>query len=100
MLRYTFVLAVVAGCYDDPRPACAFLCSEDQTCPADYACAPDGWCKRDDVSPEFVCDPQQPGIDATAIDAPALDAPAPDAPPDDASLLDAATDAPFDAPTD
>lgn len=42
--RTALVLAVIAGCYDAPKPACGFRCGPSAACPADYACADDGLC--------------------------------------------------------
>ena len=49
LLLATLSLAAVAltsGCYDTPKPTCAFLCGDDGACPDGYSCAGDGWCKR------------------------------------------------------
>lgn len=92
---------VATGCYDAPRPSCAFLCTGNTACPEGYTCAADGWCKRDDVAPTFACETVT--VDAAVADAPdvdaAIDAPDVDAPDVDAAP-DAPTDAPIDAPTD
>ena len=94
--------ALGAGCYDTPRPSCAFLCGTDQACPGGYTCAADGWCKRDDLPATFTCDTAGP--DAATVDGPAPDAPDVDAPDVDAAVdgpdVDAGTDAPTDAPVD
>ena len=58
-----FWLAVLVGstllatgsCYTTPKPECAFLCGEAESCPDGYSCAGDGWCKRDDVPTTFDC---------------------------------------------
>jgi hypothetical protein len=101
---------MIHGCFDRPRPACAFWCGEDSACPDGYRCASDQWCKREDVADGFECGPGPaadasppaldagpgmdgaPGLDAApAIDAaPGLDAAAPDAAAPDAAAPDAA----------
>lgn len=64
------VAASVGACFDKPEPACALLCGGDGSCPDGYSCRGDGWCKRDDVADDLVCE-----IDASASqDAPAVDA--------------------------
>lgn len=103
----SFVLAAVASvavtaCYDTPRPACAFLCGTDSSCPDGYFCATDGWCKSTGTADNLVCEPG--AIDAAVQDtatpdAPDIDAGLPDASEPDAAI-DAAIDAPVDAPTD
>jgi hypothetical protein len=40
--------AALAGCFDPPRPGCAFSCARDGRCPSGYSCATDGVCHRDD----------------------------------------------------
>src|SRR5688500_4585813 len=81
------VLIGAAGCYETPKPECAFRCAAQPECAPGYVCAADGWCKRDDVAATFDCDPggQVDGatidssgetIDAQVIDA---DPAAPDA---------------------
>jgi hypothetical protein len=91
------LLALTGGCYDTPRPACAFFCGADGACPDGYRCAGDGWCKRMDVADGFVCA-------ALPDAAPSRDAPGPapsDAAASDASPVDAAPVDPADAmPTD
>lgn len=106
--RAAAVAAVVlglgaAGCFETPKPSCAFLCGNDQSCPGGYTCASDGWCKLDGVGDGFVCDGV--AIDATPADAPVADAPVADAPADappeiDATEIDAEVDAPVDAAID
>jgi hypothetical protein len=74
------------GCFDRPKPECAFLCGADNACPDGYSCAADNWCKRTDVSPTFDCTGGV--VDANTTDAP----PTPDAPiTPDAAPADAAT---------
>lgn len=106
-MRFAVVL-ILAGlfssaCYDPPRPACAFLCGTDSSCPSAYYCATDGWCKRESVPDSFVCDVAS--VDASVADAPVADAPVVDAPElidadVDATELDAPIDADIDAPVD
>jgi hypothetical protein len=71
------LVALAGGCFEAPQPPCAFLCGEGNVCPDGYACAPDGWCKRDDVAPNFSCGAAP--SDAAVIDAVSIDAtPLPD----------------------
>ena len=82
----------LAGCYETPRPACAFACSADGDCPDGYSCRADTWCKLDDVADDFECAPTLP--DAAASDAGGTTADAsPDASAPDAAPADAAADA-------
>ena len=83
LVSICFSSLLVVGCFDAPKPACAFLCGDDNACPDGYACAGDGWCKRDGVDPSFMCDDVVlPPIDAdTTPDAIAVA---------DASVVDAA----------
>ena len=111
LLGFAFSAVVATGCYDTPQPQCAFLCGAADACPDGYSCATDGWCKRDGVPDNFVC--EGPGvIDAAVADAATIDAApdidadpnAPDAGPD-AATPDAAPDpdgppAPIDAAPD
>ncbi|HUH05810.1 MAG TPA: hypothetical protein VML75_27665 [Kofleriaceae bacterium] len=101
-----------SGCFDRPKPECAFLCGEGDACPDGYACATDGWCKRVGVDPTFDCtggpvadasvtdgQPADAAVDASVIDAPptpdastpdaTVDAMPPDADPPDADPPDA-----------
>jgi len=52
VLRLLVVLAAAAvalpACFSPRQPACAFSCVTDGLCPADYHCADDGVCHRDD----------------------------------------------------
>lgn len=88
--------AVLHGCFDRPKPACAFWCGDDGSCPDGYRCATDQWCKRNDIFDDFECGPgPAPGdIDASPDDVDAapggLDAaPGGDAAPADAAPADA-----------
>jgi hypothetical protein len=101
--------AIIAGCYEIPRPACGFLCGPGGACPDGYSCAADMYCHQNGTAPDLVCAhadaalPLDAAPDAApdaAIDAlpdAAIDA-APDAPPD--AAIDAAPDAPPDAAID
>ncbi len=104
LLRGALALLAVAlpGCYDTPRPECAFACSADGDCPGGYSCRADTWCKRDDIPDDFECAPPLPdaassdagGTTADASpDGSAPDAAPADAAPPDASSLDASPDA-------
>lgn len=75
--------AIIAACYEIPRPACGFLCGPADACPDGYSCAADMYCHRNDTPSDLMC---------TRADAPL---PA-DANPDGASA-DATIDAPIDA---
>lgn len=100
------LVLALAGCYETPKPACAFGCGQDGACPSGYSCRADGWCKLTDVSDDFVCAPPVPDSappspdgsvdasladagDAGDLDAAAFDAAPFDAPPPDASAADA-----------
>jgi hypothetical protein len=37
-------LLLGAGCFETPKPACAFLCGSDGACPDGYQCQPDKVC--------------------------------------------------------
>ena len=81
----------LAGCYETPKPACAFACARDGACPDGYACDPQ----------DQICHRQLAGGALEACDPPFVDAAPPDARPIDASPIDASPiDAPTDAPTD
>ncbi len=82
-----------ASCYTTPKPECAFLCGEADSCPDGYSCATDGWCKRDDVPSTFDCIGNT--VDAFVADT----AVSIDAPPDDAQI-DAAGDGDGDGDDD
>jgi hypothetical protein len=78
LLLFVFL---AAGCYETPRPECAFHCGPEGDCPEGYGCQSDGWCKRVDVPDDFECAPPVPDA-----------APIPDAGPDagvDAAVPDA-----------
>jgi hypothetical protein len=93
-------LAAVAGCYDTPRPPCAFSCGQGGACPDGYSCRADDWCKRDDLSDDLACGPPRPDGAAPAPDASTddggdggepADAALFDAPPPDAASADASS---------
>jgi hypothetical protein len=82
MLRTCLALftcaCLLASCYSTPNPECAFLCGEADSCPDNYSCATDGWCKRNDITPDYDCmgtTVDAPVVDTTPlIDAPTIDA--------------------------
>lgn len=80
----------LAGCYQTPRPACAFACARDGSCPTGYACDPQ----------DQICHLQLPGDGLEACERPFVDAAAIDAATDAAVVVDAPTDAPTDAAID
>ena len=83
--------ALVGGCYETPKPACAFACARDDlACPEGYECDPQ----------DQICHRQLPGGGLEACDQPFLDAAGIDAPTIDASPIDAGVDAPIDASPD
>ncbi len=83
------LLAVGAtGCYDTPKPACAFACGRDGSCPDGYGCDPQ----------DQICHLQLPGGGLEACDHPFVDAAIVDAGTD--APVDAGADAPVDAPVD
>ena len=81
MLRTCLALltsaCLLGSCYSTPNPQCAFLCGEANSCPDNYSCATDGWCKRNDINPDFDC--MGTTVDARVVDAPIIDAPIIDA---------------------
>ena len=84
-------LAPGAGCYETPKPACAFACARDGSCPTGYACDPQ----------DQICHRELPGGGLEACDQPFRDAAAIDAGPEAADAsVDAPTDAATDAPPD
>jgi hypothetical protein len=89
LLRAALIAALLASCYDTPRPECAFLCGEGSACPDGYECASDGWCKRSDVDPSFVCEVDDGDDDAAVNDAATGDGPTGDAPTGDGGATDA-----------
>ena len=109
----SLVLALT-GCYETPRPNCAFACgpAPDFACPDGYACQDDNIChlmRSDNRIAE--CDPEidassgidssLPILDAADVDAPPVDASPADASPADAAPIDARPpDANVDATVD
>jgi len=99
--------AIVAACYEVPRPDCGFVCGPDSACPDSYTCASDHRCHRIGAPSTLVCstpDASLPHPDCCANDAAAdgsLDASA-DAMDDAAvdAMDDAAVDAAVDAMDD
>jgi hypothetical protein len=88
-----------AGCFNAPKPNCAFLCGDGNACPEDYMCSTvDNRCHLLVGTELATCEDPIPGIDAAIIDASTIDAPvfdaAPDAPP---GTPDAQPDAHIDA---
>ena len=82
-----------AGCYETPKPACAFACARDGSCPDGYACDPQ----------DQICHLQLPGGGLEACDPPFVDARIVDAPIDATVIdapIDAGTDAAVDGPVD
>jgi hypothetical protein len=67
--------AMLAACYDVPRPDCGFVCGPGGVCPEGYSCASDNRCHRDGAPADLTC-----------------------ATPDAALPIDAAVDVPIDAP--
>jgi hypothetical protein len=82
-----FVL-VLAGCYQTPKPACAFLCGADDACPDGYQCSDDdNRCHLVEAGGGLAaCTDSLPDDAATTIDAPVSE---PDATPLDAASADA-----------
>jgi hypothetical protein len=90
--------AIVAACYDIPRPACGFFCGPDGECPEGYICASDRACHRIGSPDNLMCRSPDamlpidaaPEVPDSAIDAtvkPALEA-VPGAPEATGALLD------------
>jgi hypothetical protein len=93
------------GCFNAPKPNCAFLCGESDSCPEDYMCSPaDGRCHLVVEGVPATCEdalPSDAGADAIPADAdltPDADLPdastlpdarLPDAGPPDANVPDA-----------
>jgi hypothetical protein len=96
LLGACLLLATAAGCYDTPRPNCAFLCGSGGACPDGYQCGSDDRCHLVLENNQLaMCEDTLPTADASN-DAPVADAgpdaAIPDAGPD-AALPDAAPDA-------
>ena len=59
------VLAIAslgADCYD--RPTCSFRCGPQSSCPYEYECASDGWCKLKGTPDNYQCSGHVPEVDA------------------------------------
>jgi hypothetical protein len=125
LLLGAVALLLGLGCYDTPKPPCAFICGPGGACPVDYTCQSDNVChlvqsggQVAQCPPGFIFDgavSDGPSADGPIADAradgpildgpPGPDAPTPDAtpppdaqPPADAAIPDAALpDAPVDA---
>src|SRR5512144_1161541 len=92
--------AIVAACYEIPKPDCGFVCGPANACPDSYTCGSDHHCHRIGAPANLVCNPADgdvPGTDGGANDGGANDA-ADDAQPD--AMNDAADDAMDDAAPD
>ena len=50
------IASMGSNCYE--RPTCSFRCAPDNSCPYEYSCAPDGWCKLKGTSPTYQCSGQ------------------------------------------
>jgi hypothetical protein len=111
-MRVLFAAAVsaalaagLAGCYETPRPTCAFLCGPEGACPEGYSCRAEGWCVLEGAPSDTMCaeaifdaappadasvdgGPRDAGPDAALEDAAAQDG--------DGGLQDAAPDAALD----
>ena len=91
-MRKVWLIAFLAGCYETPKPACAFLCGAGSACPDGYACSTaDNRCHLMESGGTLASCPDQLIDAARTIDsAVAVDAAHPDAMPIDATPLDAA----------
>lgn len=59
-------LAVAAAaCFSPQQPACAFSCGPAGACPADFTCASDNLCHRNDGHGLCLLAPQDGGPDAS-----------------------------------
>jgi hypothetical protein len=86
------IVVGLAGCYETPRPPCAFLCGANGECPEGYLCsADDNRCHRSDPGGPAECPDSLP-FDAAQLDASLIDASLIDASLIDASPFDAAPD--------
>lgn len=46
-MRYALILFALLGlgaCFEPDEPLCAFQCGDNNLCPDDYLCLPDGYC--------------------------------------------------------
>ncbi len=63
-------LAVAAAaCFSPQQPACAFSCGPAGACPADFTCAADNLCHRNDGHGLCLLPPQDGGETSDAHDA-------------------------------
>jgi hypothetical protein len=69
LVAASIVASIVAsGCYNEPRPACGFVCGEAASCPTGYTCsAADNRCHLDGTSVQ--CDSYVDAGPDTAVDA-------------------------------
>ena len=90
-LRGIAIALLLAGCYETPKPACAFLCGTGGACPDGYACSTDdNRCHLMESGGALARCPDKLIDAARAVDsAAAADANGPDATPLDAMPLDA-----------
>jgi hypothetical protein len=72
LIGFLASLGAAAGCYSPPEPDCGFVCGPGGACPADYTCASDHHCHRNDAAASLVCG--TPPADA-APDVPPADVP-------------------------
>jgi hypothetical protein len=84
-VRRVLLLLLFAGCYQTPKPACAFLCGAGGECPDGYECDTDNRCHRVESNGSLAECPDPLPIDANA-------------PIDSSTPLDAALDAMVDGP--
>jgi hypothetical protein len=95
-----------AGCFNPPKPNCAFLCGDGNACPEDYTCSSaDNRCHLVVDNVMATSEDEIPGVDAAAIDAATVDAQifdaGPDAPPGTPDAhIDAAVPPPDARPID
>jgi hypothetical protein len=93
---FAAVAALAApGCFSPPKPSCAFLCGDGNSCPEDYMCSTaDNRCHLLVEGQLAVCEDTLP-VDAATADAPIMvidagaDGPVVDAGPPDARVPDA-----------
>jgi hypothetical protein len=90
------LLALAAGCYETPRPVCAFRCGPAEACPEGYRCGGDGQCHLEVNGNLAACDPlPTPDAPMSVPDAPEETPDAPDQTPD---APDQTPDAPDQTP--
>jgi hypothetical protein len=59
--------AIVAACYDVPRPDCGFQCGPSEQCPDGYVCGSDQRCHRIGAPSTLVCDPLDAAVPVDAM---------------------------------